>query len=125
MKRDWHLLGEIFDHIEQENIESFIKGQSDPEQERILLHMELLADAGHIKGFTLRRTYSGQLNYGFEGGGVRITLQGYDFADIVQDHKLLNKTISLIEKAGFTVTWETLKHFAPVALEQAIKILSV
>ena len=52
----------------------------------------------------------------------RITLQGYDFAEVVMDQKLLNKTINIIKKAGLMVGFETLKSYAPIALKSIVAL---
>ena len=123
MKRDWNLLGEIFNHIEDENLEDFIdhfEDKTDPllGNERLLKHVELLVDAGFVLGVEVIRANGKITGYGTDE--PRITLEGYDFADIVQDKKLLSRTIKTIEKAGFLVTMETLKAYAPKVLQLAV-----
>lgn len=117
MKRDWQLLGDIFTAIEDERLEAMIGDADDAEAERVVRHLELLADAGLVRGVTIRRSGSGALSWGVEGGGPRITLAGYDLAERVQDRKLLARTISLIRRAGLLVSTETLRHFTPLAVE--------
>lgn len=124
MKRDWHLLGKIFEEIENETFEKFLDKQEAEEQVRILRHTELLVDAGYIVGITVRYDSSGVPLYGIESGYVRITLAGYDFAERVQDTKLLNKTMSLIKKAGLLVSMETLKQFTPIAVTAIAQAVS-
>jgi hypothetical protein len=126
MKRDWNLLGEIFNHIEDENLEDFIdhfEDKTDPllGNERLLKHVELLVDAGFVLGVEVIRANGKITGYGTDE--PRITLEGYDFADIVQDKKLLSRTIKTIEKAGFLVTMETLKAYAPKVLQLAVTSL--
>lgn len=112
MKRDWDLMGDIFNSIEKDEFEKRFMGINDEEERRrVFWHVEMLIDAGYIKGITLIPNARGipavRLN------GPRITLQGYDFADIVKDKALLPQVIAAVEKAGLMVTWETLKAFAP------------
>lgn len=126
MKRDWNMLGEIFNHIEDENLEDFIdhfEDKTDPllGNERLLKHIELLIDAGFVLGVEVIRANGKITGYGTDE--PRITLEGYDFADIVQDKKLLSRTIKTIEKAGFLVTMETLKAYAPKVLQLAVTSL--
>lgn len=114
MTRNWQLFGEIFGHIQSEDLTAFIDRADDKEQQRIYRHIELLLDADYIRGIELRVNQSRVTGIGIYD--ARITLKGYDFADIVQDKKLLNKTINLIEQAGLLVTTESLKALAPKAL---------
>lgn len=133
MKRDWELMGRIFTEIENESLKSWLSEFSyevDPVTEenrqpaefiRIMKHLEMLIDCGYIKGVELRHR-GGMYSYGLDD--PRITLQGYDFADIVKDKTLLKQTITVITKAGYLVTWETLKQFAPVVVKRAAMALA-
>lgn len=115
MKRDWQLLGEIFTHIENDDLESFIDNDNE-RSDLILRHLELLIDADFVRGVEVRR--SNNRIIGYSSDDPRITLQGYDFAEIVADKKLCKKVISAIEKAGYLVSFETLKAFAPKIVMQ-------
>ncbi len=122
MKRDWELLGKIFQHIEDETIEDFINDNNLSEETRhtILRHIELLADADYIRGIEVVR---GSIGLNYRADEPRITLQGYDFADVVLDQKLLKKVQNAIVKAGYLVTWETIKAFAPTVLKEVAKTI--
>ena len=111
MKRDWFILGELFTKLEDECLEEYLTEMEDKERQQVYLrHLRLLVDAGYIKDVY----FSGsQVNL----RDARITLSGYDFAEMVQDKKLLNKTVGLIKSAGLIVSKETLKQFTPVAVK--------
>ena len=117
MKRDWNLMGDIFNALESDRITDLIEGEgvSDEQGDLVLRHLELLIDADYVRGLEIKRSSIGIAGYSMTD--PRITLQGYDFADIVKDKKLLNKTLNLIKKAGLMVGFETLKTYAPVALK--------
>ena len=133
MKRDWELMGRIFTAIENDNLHELIEQENEPTGEEqkddfaksgqltryILLvrHLEMLIDAGYIKGVDIRTSVDGFISFGLNN--PRITLQGYDYADIVKDRTLLHQTINAIGKAGMMVSWETLKQFAPVLIKKA------
>lgn len=121
MKRDWHLMGDIFNAIEDDRLELLIsKYEANQNKYSILMqHLEMLIDADYIKGVTISLSVDGLYSWGTDV--PRITLKGYDFADIVKDKFLLNKTIKAIKDAGYMVTWETLKEFAPMILKVAVK----
>lgn len=122
MKRDWHLLGKIFTEIEEDHFDEYFDSLKVEEQRIVLRHLELLIDAGYLIGIEVIYNNADEPMYRIENGGVRITLEGYDFAERVQDEKLLNKTISLIKKSGLMVSMETLKYFTPLALQALVKI---
>ena len=133
MKRDWELMGRIFTAIENDNLRELIEQTNEPtgdEQDDdyaktgqlkryvlLMRHLEMLNDAGYIKGVELR--FSIDVFNSFGLNNPRITLQGYDYADIVKDRSLLHQTINAIGKAGLMVSWETLKQFAPVLIKKA------
>ena len=120
MKRDWTLMGDIFNSIEDENLEEFIEKCSSEDKTKIYWHLELLLDAGYIKGIELRRYSSGEI-FGIYSNSPRITLSGYDFADLVKDKKILNQIKSEITKAGYLVSLETIKAFAPQVIKGLAK----
>lgn len=115
-------MGDIFTAIEDERIETWLaeieSSQDEEMQLKILFHIELLADADFIRGVKVTRSSGHILAYGFDG--PRITMKGYDFADIVKDKKLLNKTIAAIKKAGYMAGFETLKTYAPKVLHDLV-----
>ena len=129
MKRDWELMGRIFTAIENEQLGDFLEQvihdnpapddsswKQSEQVKTVFKHLEMLIDAGYVKGVVLRTSDDVYL-YGLQN--PRITLQGYDYADIVEDHVLLKQTINAIGKAGLMVSWETLKQFAPVLIKKA------
>lgn len=121
MKRDWALMGDIFNAIEDDRLELLIsKTESNQDKYNILMqHLEMLIDADYIKGVIISLSVDSLYSWGTDV--PRITLKGYDFADIVKDKFLLNKTIKAIKDAGYIVTWKTLKEFAPMILKVAVK----
>ena len=116
MKRDWILMGEIFNAIEEEKLESFIDRHSSEDRDKIFWHLELLLDAGYIKGIELKRYSSGEF-FDIYSNNPRITLSGYDFADLVKDKKILNQIKNEITKAGYLISLETIKAFAPQVIK--------
>lgn len=128
MKRDWELIGDIFNAIEDETLQKQLnrlsgEAREDPRaEERLKIlcqHIEMLADAGFVKDAEVRVSIDGF--YSFAVDHARITLIGYDYADLVKDKTLLHKTVSAIKEAGYMVTWETLKHFTPKLVELAAR----
>ena len=122
MKRDWFLLGEILTKIEDDKFEQYFDSLNSERQDIVMRHVELLVDGKYVKGISIRRSSSGELMYGYEAGGIRITLEGYDLAEKVQDKKLLNKTMNLIKQAGLLVSIESLKQFTPIAMKAIAEV---
>ena len=101
MKRDWELMGRIFTTIENDNLRELIEQTNEPtgdEQDDdyaktgqlkryvlLMRHLEMLNDAGYIKGVELRFSIDGFISFCLNN--PRITLQGYDYADIVKDRQ--------------------------------------
>lgn len=120
MKRDWSLMGDIFNAIEEETLEGFIERCSSEDKTKIFWHLELLLDAGYIKGVGLKRYSSGEI-FDIYSNNPRITLSGYDFADLVKDKKILNQIKNQITDAGYLVSLETIKAFAPQVIKGLAK----
>lgn len=130
MKRDWNLMAEIFSAVEDDRLERYLEKLDDEVEDEltgevkqpelflnVIKHLEMLVDSGYIKGVEIDLSVDGLYTYGLSM--PRITLAGYDFADIVRDKTLLKQTMGAIKKAGYMVSWETLKQFAPVVIKKA------
>lgn len=124
MRRDWKLLAEIIQHLEDESLWGWldsIESSDMPRHDLILRHMELLQDAGYIKNFVLKTSVDGYLSYA--STDVRITMQGYDFKDVILDKRLFAKVCETAQKAGVKVTWEFIKASIPLILKNMLKEL--
>lgn len=122
MRRDWKLLAEIIQHLEEESLWGWLDSieSSDLAQHALILrHMELLQDAGYIKNFVLKTSADGFLSYA--NNDVRITMQGYDFKDVILDKRLFNKICESAQNLGVKVTWEFIKASIPIILKNIIK----
>lgn len=109
MARDWAVLGELFEHIEGEDLKDFLKNLDPIKRGIYLRHLRLLSEAGYVADVEIAGT---QANV----DDARITLAGYDFAETVQDRRLLRQTLALIKEAGLMASRETLKQFTPLAV---------
>ena len=122
MRRDWKLLAEIIQHLEEESLWGWLDSieSSDLAQHALILrHMELLQDAGYIKNFVLKTSVDGYLSYA--STDVRITMQGYDFKDVILDKRVFAKVCETAQKAGVKVTWEFIKASIPLILKNMLK----
>ena len=122
MRRDWKLLAEIIQHLEDESFWGWLDSIASSDLAKhtlILRHMELLQDAGYIKNFVLKTSVDGFLYYA--NNDVRITMQGYDFKDVILDKRLFNKICESAQNLGVKVTWEFIKASIPIILKNIIK----
>lgn len=117
MKRDWSLLGKILEHIEADTLWAFVENADSSDREVILRHLELLQDAGYIKGFIYRSNAEGALLFG--KSAVRITMSGYDLKDIINDKNLFNQVKDRATGAGVKLSWEFIKAAVPLIMKKA------
>lgn len=113
MKRDWDLLTEIFDHIDNETLDAFVENDTE-RNDLILRHLELLVDGDYLAGVDIRRTSVGLY---YQSNEPRLTMSGHELADIIRDKKLFSRVKKAIAAAGYLITFETLKAFAPKVLK--------
>jgi len=79
-------------------------------------HVQLLIDASFVEGF-VRRDPRG----GFTGAIIsRITWNGYEFLQSVQNDKLWNKAKTHVLKAGASWTFDILKEWLKLELKKKI-----
>ena len=71
-------------------------------------HLELLADAGLVKGF---RT-AGDAYY-----PRSLSWQGHDFLDAIRDETVWNKTKGIMKGKGGSITFDVLKALATSVLK--------
>lgn len=118
MRRDWQLLGALLEQIEKETVWAYLDNAGSAERDTALLHMELLADAGYIKDFTLRRAMDGTLSYGHTQ--VRITMAGYDLKEVITDARLFNQIRQKATDCGVRLSWEFIKAAIPVVIKSLL-----
>ena len=122
MTRDWKLLGTLLQQIEDGNIGPYISNlESDEDREKAILHMELLQDAGYIKGFQLRSARKGHPMWTENSNDpIRITMSGYDFKEVVNDKKLFSQIVDKANDAGVKLSWEFIKAVIPIVIKGLI-----
>ena len=126
MKRDWNVVREILEQIEEKQLTSFVKaGQflNTPGSESAddcFGHMEILIDAGIVKHATVQRNASGEFEY-WDFRGVLITMQGHDLLDSLRDDKVWTQIKTRAQKAGVSLTWEFIKASIPIVIGEIAK----
>lgn len=118
MKLDYSKIAELFEHLESENLEAFIEGLEEPDE--YLKHLDMLANAGYIDGVEVKYTSCGIL---YNTNYPRVTLAGYEFANIVKDKKLFPQVVKAINKAGYVVSIAMIKEFAPRVIKSIVSLV--
>ena len=119
MKRDWELIKQIFADVENdEDLED--KGQIYAETHNdssdYLRHLELLADAGCVKGVEIDFVDNAG-HYKLAMTMPRLTMEGYDFKEVLENTKLWRKIRDMAAKAGVRLSWMFIQSAMPVAIK--------
>lgn len=135
MQRSWLLMGQILEEIEHGTLWEWLQKAKEngdeqsllkelgndptepslPIDDRILRHLELLQDAGYIKGFNYKVSIDGRLLYG--RSSIRITMAGYDLKEVINDKKLFNQIKAKAQSAGVKLSWEFIKAAIPAVIK--------
>lgn len=82
MRPDYDLMSEIFEAIDEEHFKEFVSAHTYPgDWEKLLYNLELLQDAGYIKGVDI--DLSPRAIQPIWIDKARITLKGWEFAEMV------------------------------------------
>lgn len=108
MKLDYSKIAELFEHLENENLEAFLDGLEDSDE--YLKHLDMLVKAGFVEGIEIKYASCCIL---YSSHYPRITLSGYEFANVVKDKKLFPQVVKAINKAGYIASIAMIKEFTP------------
>lgn len=118
MKLDYAKIAELFEHLENENLEAFLDGLEDSDE--YLKHLDMLVKAGYVDGVEVKYASCGIL---YSTNYPRITLDGYEFANIVKDKKFFPQVVKAINKAGYVTSIAMIKEFAPYVIKSIVSKL--
>ncbi|MDO5352535.1 MAG: hypothetical protein Q4E81_06880 [Succinatimonas sp.] len=118
MKLDYVKIAELFEHLENENLEAFLDGLEDSDE--YLKHLDMLVKAGYVDGVEVKYASCGIL---YSTNYPRITLDGYEFANIVKDKKLFPQVVKAINKAGYVASIAMIKEFAPHVIKNIASLV--
>ena len=124
MKRDWNVIEEILLHIEEGDIEKYVKKESfltdlGIDEDTFFGHVELLIDAKIIKNCSVSRGISGRFqSYCFNG--VFITMEGHDLLDAMRNKPFWTKIKAKATSSGLGLSWEFIKAAIPVVIKESI-----
>ena len=119
MKRDFDTIRDILVYVESlHEGKDEIKGKSfdmneDDEIKRykLLVHFEILQEAGYIKNVYLQKNAMGRL-VGLSAYNAELTMKGHDFLDSIRHDNNWTKIKEVITKAGGCVTMSLLQTIA-------------
>ncbi len=87
------------------------------EQTTYLRHLELLVDSGYIIGVDVSFN---RVGYSLDFDCPRLTMEGYDFKDVLQDKKLWNKIKQKAEDNTMKLSWEFIKAAIPISIKDLL-----
>ena len=119
MKRDFDIIRDILLYVESLHEESEqikgksydIKDENDIKLYKLLVHYDMLQDAGYIKGVYLQKNHKGELT-GADDSIAELTMKGHDFLDSIRHDNNWTKIKEVITKAGGCVTMSLLQTIA-------------
>lgn len=118
MKRNWEVIRDILSDIENDDLEDRINSLPDNEQETYLRHLELLVDCGYVIGVDIDFYHAG---YRLNLDCPRLSMEGYDFKDVLQDKKLWNKIQQKAKDNFVKLSWAFIKEAIPFVIKEIIK----
>lgn len=119
MKRDINLVKEILLHIESSEFASAsIDVNLSPTFPnftgiQVTYHLELLTEAGYLKGDVLKAEGSDKLFW----ADVELTWAGHEFLDILKDKEVINKVMSLSKNGITSLSFDLIKDVAKKLIE--------
>lgn len=124
MKRDWHLIQEILEAIEQNKVRCHWNSLESAESKRlVLLHYDLLQESGLITNYVLDSDMDDDFHVEYhpkftpEAPGapyMHLTMAGYDLLEVLRDRQLWNAITSKAKGLSVKLTWEFIRQAIPV-----------
>lgn len=125
MKRDWNLIRDLLEAIEQNKVKMHWESlKSDEDRRLALLHYDLLQESGLIVNYVLDSSDfddSGRVNYHPaylpEAPNVpfmHLSMAGYDMLEALRDKNVWTSVRNKAANAGVALTWEFIKQAIPV-----------
>lgn len=121
MKRDWNIIKAVLEHVEVGDTEAFYASQRyltdlGIDEDIFLGHVEILLDAGILKGGEVRRSAVGTF-MSVDLRGAFITMYGHDLLDALRDKTVWNQIRAKAVKAGVSLSWEFIKAALPLVIQ--------
>ncbi len=111
MKRNWDLIRDILTRLEETKVEEGSLNLSSFPQDKtadISYHMELLMEAGLVKGQMSKEIGRGPHAF----FATRLTWQGHEFLDAIRSDTVWQKTKKSFINQGISMTFDLIKSVA-------------
>ena len=122
MKRDWNLIRELLESIEENKVKIYWDGLNQEQQKAVLLHYELLEESRLISNYELQSDMddSGKISYHpnflpqeVNVPGIRLTMKGYDLLEVLRDDNLWSRIKAKAKGLGVKLTYEFIVQAIP------------
>lgn len=124
MKRDWDLVREILERVEDGTLPAYLakedfiaKGIT---KEDLFGHIEIMLDAGILKNGIVSRGWGGKFSQ-WDMQGVFIAMHGYDLLDALRDKAVWTRIKQKARQSAVSVSWEFIKAAIPVVMIELLK----
>ncbi|HFQ60910.1 MAG TPA: DUF2513 domain-containing protein [Epsilonproteobacteria bacterium] len=116
MTRDWEVIRVILSKVEENsNNFNFCDTLEEEQKEQYVYHVELLIEAGMIKG-KMKTYMSGEKDCNLD----RLTWKGHDFLDAIRSDSIWDKTKNILKEKGLGMSFEIIKKTAIKFAEEII-----
>lgn len=126
MVRDWIVVRKVLELAEQDKLPQALRTgdystRTDPISEDVMLgHIEILADAGILKGCDIHRDLAGHI-VRVNVQGAFVSMAGHDLLDALRDQNVWTAMLAKARSIGVTVSWEFIKAALPIVLRDLLK----
>jgi len=108
MKRDWEIIREVLQKVEDSSDTIKLKDFSEDNAEKYSYHVELLIESELIAGEMESHIGCPVLDFNIE----RLTWAGHDFLDAVSNNSIWNKTKKVLKEKGLGMSFDIIKKTA-------------
>ncbi len=130
MKRDWEILKELLEAIEQNKVKQHWDNLPDDEHRNVvLMHYELLQDSDLIANFKIITDTDDSFKVIRQPLFIpqvpgepylRLTMKGYDFLEVLRDQRLWLRILSFAKSSSVKLTYEFIKQAIPIIYKQLL-----
>lgn len=128
MKRQWHVIQNILEHVEAGNLKAFLESNQYWEylasvnltDDDYVGHIEILTDAEIIKNCKVRRNMNGEIIH-LDLNGSFISMQGHDLLDALRDQNVWARVRGKAKELGVSVSWEFIKAAIPIVIRELLQ----
>lgn len=124
MKRDWDLVREILEKVEDGSLQTYLSKENFIDkgitEEDIFGHIEIMLDAGILKNGIVSRGWGGKFSR-WDMQGIFISMQGHDLLDALRDQTVWMRIRQKARQSAVSISWEFIKAAIPVVMNELLK----